>query len=465
MPHDVFISYSSRDGQVANAVCHALEADGIRCWIAPRDALPGHKYQGSIVRAIRSCRVMVLIFSSGSNQSDHVLREVTIASEAGRLVLPFRIEDVEIGDDLYYYVSSVHWLDAITPPLKQHIDKLVSTIHGFVQPGAEPSATEEPEPTAAEAPLDIREPPARSDDALPDESEPPPSVAPGVAPNVAPRVDPAAKPEPAVAGAAPASPAPAPERSSAVPVRRSRVLVALGAVVAAFAIANAVWRTGEPVSQRSSGLVPAPADTVASPPPRATPTSNAGSRQPTGSPGETRSTGADPARLRSAVEGNWRARFRSGDTLFDFDVVRRTALAFPGSSPYGERTADAEALVSREAGPITLTSLPGDWRCRSLQINSLGWFLYPYFRCRIALEGSRLTIRKLTGSQRFHGDIYRASNDLFVVLGVSYVDDQLATQSFEQAGDGVYALEQLSTNRLRITRASGSGAEVWELIR
>ncbi len=456
MPHDVFISYSSRDGQVANAVCHALEADGIRCWIAPRDALPGHKYQGSIVRAIRSCRVMVLIFSSGSNQSDHVLREVTIASEAGRLVLPFRIEDVEIGDDLYYYVSSVHWLDALTPPIKQHIDKLVSTIRGFVQTPAGPSVVEEPEPAAAETTLDVREPSSPAGNEPPNEPEPPPKIA----PNVGPGDD----REPAVASAAAMSPA-EPEGSRASPAGKRRVLLPLAAVVAAFLIANAVWRADEPVSQRQSGLVSEPPDTLVPSTPRTTPTSNLASRQPASTPREPRPIGPDPARLRSAVEGNWRARLRAGDSLFDFDALRRTARTFPGSPPYGERTAEAEALVAGGARTITLTGLPGDWRCRSLQISTHGWFLYPYFRCRIALEGARLTIRKLTGSQRFHGDIYRVTDDLFVILGVSYVDDQLATQSYEQAGDGVYGLEQLSTNRLRITRSTRFGVEVWELIR
>lgn len=128
MNHDVFISYSTQDKPTADAICRALEVSGIRCWIAPRDALPGHRYQGSIVRAIRDCSVMVLVFSSRSNASDHVLREVTVASEERKPVLPFRIEDVEIRDDLYYYVSSVHWLDALIPPVEAHVSRLVEVV-------------------------------------------------------------------------------------------------------------------------------------------------------------------------------------------------------------------------------------------------------------------------------------------------------------------------------------------------
>ncbi len=40
-PFDVFISYSSDDKLIADAICAELESRRIRCWIAPRDALPG----------------------------------------------------------------------------------------------------------------------------------------------------------------------------------------------------------------------------------------------------------------------------------------------------------------------------------------------------------------------------------------------------------------------------------------
>jgi hypothetical protein len=36
MAHDVFISYSTKDKPIADAVCGTLERNGVRCWIAPR---------------------------------------------------------------------------------------------------------------------------------------------------------------------------------------------------------------------------------------------------------------------------------------------------------------------------------------------------------------------------------------------------------------------------------------------
>lgn len=44
---DVFISYSSKDKSVADAVCHVLEENKIACWISPRDVIAGGGICGS----------------------------------------------------------------------------------------------------------------------------------------------------------------------------------------------------------------------------------------------------------------------------------------------------------------------------------------------------------------------------------------------------------------------------------
>ena len=69
MAHDVFISHSSLDKLAADAVCHGLEARGIRCWIAPRDVVPGEFYADAIVHAIDSARLIVLITSRDASAS------------------------------------------------------------------------------------------------------------------------------------------------------------------------------------------------------------------------------------------------------------------------------------------------------------------------------------------------------------------------------------------------------------
>jgi hypothetical protein len=134
MAHDVFISYSSRDKSAADAACHFLEADGIRCWIAPRDIPPGQSWKPHIVQAIRDARVMVLIFSGQANRSPQVKREVDIAFESGHPIVPFRIEDVQMDDEMYYCLAAAHWLDALSDPLENHLDRLLHAVRLLVDP-------------------------------------------------------------------------------------------------------------------------------------------------------------------------------------------------------------------------------------------------------------------------------------------------------------------------------------------
>jgi hypothetical protein len=139
---DVFISYASKDKIVADAVCARLEAAGVRCWIAPRDIVAGTSYGEAIIDAIHGAKVMVLVFSSNANASGHIPKEVERAVSSGVAILPFRIEDVAPGKSLDYFIGSVHWLDAMTPPMEKHLDDLAATVHKLIpEKAGEPGTT------------------------------------------------------------------------------------------------------------------------------------------------------------------------------------------------------------------------------------------------------------------------------------------------------------------------------------
>ena len=128
MPHDVFISHSAKDKTAADAVCAVLESEGIRCWIAPRDVVPGMEWGECIIEAIEQTRVMVLVFTADANASPQIRREVERAVNHGVAILPLRIENVMPGRALEYFIGNVHWLDALTPPLEAHLKRLAGTV-------------------------------------------------------------------------------------------------------------------------------------------------------------------------------------------------------------------------------------------------------------------------------------------------------------------------------------------------
>ena len=75
MPHDVFISHSSQNKLVVDAVCAALESNRIGCWIAPRNVQPGRSFAREITRAIqRSEGTSFLIGSAGVRSIETLIR-------------------------------------------------------------------------------------------------------------------------------------------------------------------------------------------------------------------------------------------------------------------------------------------------------------------------------------------------------------------------------------------------------
>jgi len=158
MPHDLFLSHSSKDKTAADAICATLEREGIRCWVAPRDILPGGNWGESIIAAIESSRIMLVVFSAASNRSPQVMREVERAVSKGLPIIPLRIEDVIPSKSLEFFLSVPHWLDAISPPLESHLVRLANTVKLVLNGTGDPAM---PSTSAFELPRSGPEPGAQ----------------------------------------------------------------------------------------------------------------------------------------------------------------------------------------------------------------------------------------------------------------------------------------------------------------
>ena len=149
MPRDIFISYSQPDRECAFELVARLEGQGIGCWIAPRDITPSADWAAAIMDAISAARVMILIFSSSSNLSPQVRREVERAVHKQLVILPFRIEDVLPSKSLEFFLSTQHWLDAFPAPREPHYVRLCAYLKVQLDTGSAPQSPEERAPAAA----------------------------------------------------------------------------------------------------------------------------------------------------------------------------------------------------------------------------------------------------------------------------------------------------------------------------
>src|SRR5882757_7085211 len=105
MTFEAFISYSHRDKTTAVATCAALEAAGVRGWIAPRDIVPGTDWGEAIIDAVTGAKIMVPVFSGHTNVSPQIKREVERAVSKAIPIIPLRIEDVAMSKSFEYFLS------------------------------------------------------------------------------------------------------------------------------------------------------------------------------------------------------------------------------------------------------------------------------------------------------------------------------------------------------------------------
>ena len=135
--YDVFISHSSINKNVADAICANFEQHKIKCWYAPRDIAAGESWPSAIMHGIEDSQILVLVFSENATASRQVINEVSIAYNKGKTIIPFKISDTPMNDDFDYFLNRVHWLDAVTQPLEDSIEAMrryVENILNYTDP-------------------------------------------------------------------------------------------------------------------------------------------------------------------------------------------------------------------------------------------------------------------------------------------------------------------------------------------
>lgn len=126
----VFISYCSVDRPDAQRLCEKLEHQGLACWIAPRDvrAGPEKEWPEAIAEAIANARAVVLVWSSAAAASNEVRREVRVAAEEARHLIPVRIEPAAVPRRFQYDLSGAHWIDAFGSRIDDTVAEVVRAV-------------------------------------------------------------------------------------------------------------------------------------------------------------------------------------------------------------------------------------------------------------------------------------------------------------------------------------------------
>ena len=111
MAAEVFISYSSQDQERVVKIADKLRTAGVSLWVDESGISAATLWSQEIAEAISSCKVLVLMVTPKSVASENVVKEVSLAAEQRKKILPVILEPTEIPKSLQYHLAGIQHLD------------------------------------------------------------------------------------------------------------------------------------------------------------------------------------------------------------------------------------------------------------------------------------------------------------------------------------------------------------------
>ena len=107
MSPDIFISYSREDQQQVVKLVEHLRGEGLNVWMDETDIHGATIWTKEIVEAIRAAELFILAISHHSTGSKNVVKELALASEREKIILPIYLEQCEIPETMEYQLAGI----------------------------------------------------------------------------------------------------------------------------------------------------------------------------------------------------------------------------------------------------------------------------------------------------------------------------------------------------------------------
>ncbi len=104
---DIFISYSSKDREQADLLTELLASAGLSVWIDQSGIEAASSWSEEIVNALDGCKAFIVMLSPNSIESKNVVREVALAFEKNKKILPLDLEPVSLPASMQYHLAGL----------------------------------------------------------------------------------------------------------------------------------------------------------------------------------------------------------------------------------------------------------------------------------------------------------------------------------------------------------------------
>lgn len=109
----IFVSYSTRDLQVVSALQQHLQTTGVGVYVAEYSTQPGRSLSEEIRRAIQTCDLFLLVWSTNAQNSEWVPQEIGVATGLKKPNMPVVLHE---GMKLPAFLGDLKYLELHKDP-------------------------------------------------------------------------------------------------------------------------------------------------------------------------------------------------------------------------------------------------------------------------------------------------------------------------------------------------------------
>lgn len=110
-PHKIFFSYSRNDSEKVDFLCGVLDTMGIPYWIDRDGVFSGSNFKELIVKAISTTDIVLFLSSESSNKSLNVAKEISIADQYNKIIIPIRLDSSPMHPKIAYDLAGIDFID------------------------------------------------------------------------------------------------------------------------------------------------------------------------------------------------------------------------------------------------------------------------------------------------------------------------------------------------------------------
>ena len=132
---DVFISYSRDDSDFAHPLADSIDdSPDFDVWIDRDDILGGDEWMTAVVQGIDRCASFVVVLSPASVESKYVKKEVSLAFQKDKTLIPVRLRPYKLSADLSFQLAGLHFVDFGTGDHATAYSQLMQALQGEARP-------------------------------------------------------------------------------------------------------------------------------------------------------------------------------------------------------------------------------------------------------------------------------------------------------------------------------------------